>query len=226
MPAITTILLTAAIHGVSPTTTVCDRPAPQPVGFHSRGFSYVAEVFPAHARRNTSDSARVYVYEVRYPGPTWKVDAPRLWTAALPVMPQAALVSMEGHVVMLDEHHQGGGEHALVVFGPSKLVRSLRLEAILDPADLARVELSDCGRLWRKGASFYFSRRPNAKLYVVFPWGRASEIDLSTGSTRRGRVDDFPTLREIRSQRYPNEATEVWQLTLRFSSLTDMPPPP
>jgi hypothetical protein len=141
-------------------------------------------------------------------------------------MPQAALVSMEGHVVMLDEHYQAGGEQALVVFrADGKLVRSLRLEELLDPADLARVELSDCGRLWRKGTVFYFSREPNAKLYAVFPWGRAIEVDLSAGSIHRGRADDFPTLRDVRSQRYPNEATEAWQLNLRFSSLTDMLPP-
>jgi hypothetical protein len=205
---------------------MCDRPGPQPVGFHSRGFSYVAEVFPPNARRNTDAQPRVYVYEVGYPGPQWRVDARRLWTSALPVMPEAALVSMAGHVVMLDEHYQAGGEHALVLFAPDgRLVKDFTLEQLLSRADLARVELSDCGRLWRKGAVFYFSQRPDAKLYIVLTGGSAVEVDLATGGVRRGAVRDFPTLGEITSQQFPNELTEPWRLTLRFSSLTDVIPP-
>ena len=217
-------LLSAAINAASLATgTMCDRGAPHPVGFHSRGFSYVAEVFPPNARRNTDSHPRVYVYEVGYPGATWRVDARRLWTAALPVMPQAALVSMAGHVVTLDEHFQAGGDRALVLFAPDgRLVRSFALEQLLDSIDLARVEFSDCGRLWREGAAFYFSGGPNAKLYIAFKWDSALEIDLATGALRRGSARDFAMLREITSQRFPNELTEPWELNLRYSSLTDM----
>ena len=160
-----TTLFGAAIHAVSLTiVTMCDRPGPQPTGFHSRGFSYVAEVFPAHARRNMDDRPRMYVYEVGYPGPEWRVDARRLWTATLPTTPQAALVSMAGDVVMLDDHYRAGGEHSLVVFGKDgRLVRDFGLDELLDRADVARVEFSDCGRLWRNGATFYFSRAPASK---------------------------------------------------------------
>jgi hypothetical protein len=226
--AVISTLLVAAIHAAASLVTpaMCDRPGPQPVGFHSRGFSYVAEVFPPHARRNTGDHPRMYLYEVGYPGSQWRVDARRLWTAALPIMPRAALISMAGHVVTLDEHYQAGGDHAVVVFAPEgRLVRSIGLEHLLDRADLARVELSDCGRLWRDGAAFYFSRPPDAKLYVVFSWGRAVEIDLATGALRRGGLRDFETLRELTSQRWPNELAESWEINLRFSSLTDMLPP-
>ena len=220
------MLLGAAIHAASLATTMCDRPGPQPVGFHSRGYSYVAEVFPPHARKNTDDRPRLYVYEVGYPGAQWRVDARRLWTAVLPVMPRAALVSMAGHVVTLDEHYQAGGDHAVVVFAPDgRLVRNVRLEQLLDSADLSHVEHSDCGRLWRNGAAFYFSRAPNARLYIAFPWGRAVEIDLTTGALRRGGVRDFATLREITSERSPNELVESWEINLRFSSLTDVVSP-
>src|SRR5688500_4044870 len=137
-----TLLFGVAIHAVSlSVAAMCDRPGPQPVGFHSRGFSYVAEVFPPNARRNTSSQPRVYVYEVGYPGAQWQVDARRLWSATLPVMPQAAIVSMAGHVVMLDEHYQAGGDHALVVFGlDGRLVRTFALGDLLASADLERVE--------------------------------------------------------------------------------------
>jgi len=204
---------------------MCDRGGPQPIGFHSRGFSYVAEVFPAKARRNTDAQPRVYVYEVGYPGAQWRVDAKRLWTSALPVMPEAALVSMAGHVVMLDEHYQAGGEHALVLFAPDgRLVKSFTLEQLLGRTNLARVEYSDCGRLWRKGAAFYFSQGPSARLYVVLAGGSAVEIELATGALRRGTVRDFDRLRKITAQPFPNELAEPWPLSLRFSSLTDMLP--
>lgn len=222
-----TLLFGIAIHAASLTvSTMCDRPGPQPVGFHSRGFSYVAEVFPPNARRNTSSQPRVYMYEVGYPGTRWQVDARRLWSTSLPVMPQAAIVSMAGHVVMLDEHYQAGGEHALVILGlDGRLVRSFKLDDLLASADLERVEYSDCGRLWRNGAAFYFSRPPGAKLYVAFPWARVLEIDLSTGALKRGVARDFPTFVQITSARFPNELTESWPMTLRFSSLTDLVPP-
>ena len=222
-----TLLFGVAIHTVSlSVATMCDRPGPQPVGFHSRGFSYVAEVFPANARRNTDGQPRVYMYEVGYPGPRWQVDARRLWSAILPVMPQAALVSMAGHLVMLDEHYQAGGEQALVVFGPDgRLVRTFALGDLLASADLEHVEYSDCGRLWRNGAAFYFARPPEAKLYVALPWGRVLEIDLSTGALKRGIARDFAGFGQITSTKFPNELTESWAINLRFSSLTDIVPP-
>jgi hypothetical protein len=205
---------------------VCDRPAPHPVAFHSRGFGYVAEVFPPGARRNTGDTPRVYLYQVGYPGSQWRVDARRLWTAELRGMPQAALVSVAGHFVALDDYWTAGGERAVVVFEPDgRHVRSYRLDELLEAGDMARVEWSDCGLLWREGTRFYFSREPNSKLYIVLRSGRVVEVALATGALRSGVRDDFETLREILAQQYPNELAEVWSISLRFSSLTDMVPP-
>ena len=221
------LLIAAAMNVATlPTSAMCDKPGPGPIAFHSRGFSHVAEVFPAKARRNSSDVARLYMYEVGYPGATWSVDARRRWIADLPVMPQAAIVSMAGHVILLDEYYQGGGDHSLVVFSTDgKQVKSFSLDQLLAPADVQKVTVSDCGLLWRDAASFYFSDEPDAKLYVVLRWGRAVEVSLGTGAIRRGSRDEFATLRAILAQRFPNELAEVWPNSLRFSSLTDMMPP-
>lgn len=222
------MLLTAAVIGLATASPylVCDRPAPHPVAFHSRGFGYVAEVFPPKARRNTGETPLVYMYEVGYPGLEWRVDARRLWSAELPSMPQAALVSMAGHFVTLDDYWAAGGERAVVVFDTDgRHVRSFELDELLEADDMARVEWSDCGRLWRDGTRFYFSTGPDAKLYIALRWGPVVEVALATGVIRRGVRDDFGPLREIMTQKYPNELTEVSAISLRFSSLTDMLPP-
>ncbi len=208
------------------TSLLCDRGAPEPVGFHARGFGYVAEVFPPKSRNNAGLRPRAYFYAVGYPGAEWRVDARRLWTAELTnqLMPQAAIVSMAGDLVTLDDYHGSGAEHAIVLYDVGgRFVRSYTLEQLLSSADLARVPVSDCGRLWREGAAFYFTAPPDAKLYVVLSWGRVLEVALSTGGLRRGTMADFPTLRSITTRTaFANERTEVWPLSLRFSSLTDM----
>ena len=73
----------------------CDRVGPQPVGFHARGFGYVAELFPPNSRHNPGTRPVAHFYEVES-GIGWTVQAQRLWTAQLAneVMPQAALVSI------------------------------------------------------------------------------------------------------------------------------------
>jgi hypothetical protein len=204
----------------------CDRGAPEPVGFHARGFGYVAELFPPKSRHNTGTRPRAYFYEVGYPGTEWRVDAKRQWTTELanPLMPQAALVSMAGHLVTLDDYHEAGAQHAIVLYDVGgRFVRSYTLEQLLGTADLARVTVSDCGRLWREHAVFYFTRPPDAKLYVLMSWGRVLELTLTTGALRRGTRNDFPALRTItEGDRFANERTEIWQLSLRFSSLTDL----
>ncbi len=202
----------------------CDRGAPQPIGFHARGFGYVAEVFPPKSRHNTGSRPIAYLYSVAYPGSEWRVDARRLWTAVLrnSQMPQSALVSMAGHVVALDDYYQSGGEHALDIYDVGgRFVRSYSLEQLLDAVDLARVTFSYCGRPWRDGAMFYFTTGDNARLYVLFPWQRVLELTLATGELRRGAVRDFPRLRDITARASPNEQAEPWSISLRFSSLTD-----
>jgi hypothetical protein len=217
------MLLLAAVFGAAANEAVgasCDRFAPQPVGFHARGFGYVAEVFPPKSRQNAGSRPLAYFYEVGYPGAEWRV-----WTAELanPQMPQAALVSMAGDFVTLDDHYQAGGEHALVIYDRGgRLIRSFSLKQLLDTADLAQVPLSDCGLLWRDGTTFYFTGTPDAKLFVVLPWGRVLELTLATAELRRGVLADFATLREVTAGRFPNEHVESWSLSLRFSSITDM----
>ena len=104
---------------LSPVVARCDRGAPQPLGFHARGFGHLAEVFPPKSRQNSGSRPVAYFYDVGYPGTEWRVDARRVWTAELVnlQMPQAALVSMAGDFVTLDDYHQAGMEHALVIYG-------------------------------------------------------------------------------------------------------------
>jgi hypothetical protein len=222
-------LLLAAVLGTASASlpTRCDRGAPQPVGFHARGFGYVAEVFPPKSRHNAGPRPIAYFYAVGYPGTEWRVDARRMWTGELAntQLPQAALVSMAGDFVTLDDYYQAGAEHAIVIYDRGgRLIRSFTLEQLLEPTDLARVPLSDCGRLWRDGTMSYFTSAPDAKLYVVFPWGRVLELTLASGALSRGELTDFATLRDITARRFPNEQAESWSLSLRFSSLTDLYP--
>ena len=222
------LVLVAAFGIAAETVPACDRGAPQPLGFHSRGFGYVAEVFPPKSRHNRGSRPVAYLYEVGYPGSEWRVQARRLWTAALPheLMPQAALVSMAGQLVTLDDHHQAGAGPALVIYDlGGRLVRSFTLVQLLEPSDLARVTVSDCGRLWRERARFFFTSTGDAKLFVLLHWGRVLELRLATGELKRGLIASFPALRDIAARRFPNEETEVWMLSLRFSSLSDFVPP-
>jgi hypothetical protein len=220
-----TLLLAATAAGLE--LPACSRLAPEPQGFHARGFGYVAEVFPPKSRHNASARPVVHFFSVNYAGHDWRVDAQRRWTATLPheSMPQAALVSMEGHVVTLDDYHQAGAVHALAIIDRGgRFVRSYALEELLEPAALALVPQSDCGRLWREGARFFFTGPANPTLYVLLSSQRVLQVALSTGELRRGGVSDYPELAEILSRSHPNEEAEIRALSLRFSSLSDFVP--
>jgi hypothetical protein len=56
---------------------------PEPMSFHSRGFGYVAEIFPPHSRQNSGDKPLCYFYELGYPGSDWRIDARLKWKAPL-----------------------------------------------------------------------------------------------------------------------------------------------
>ena len=205
----------------------CDRVGPEPVGFHARGFGYVAELFPPKSRHNPGTRPVAYLYQVDHPGIGWNVQAKRLWTAQLAneIMPQAALVSMAGHVVTLDDYQEAGADHALVVYDPGgRLVRSFTLRDLLGDADLSQVPRSDCGWLWREEARFFFTGSSDAKLYVLLASRRVLEVTLATGELRRGLEADFPALVEILQQDFPNEETAIWALNLRFAALSDFIP--
>jgi hypothetical protein len=51
---------------VVPSARADDWSLPEPVGFRSRGFSYVAEVFPPKSRQNPSDKPVCYFYEMEF----------------------------------------------------------------------------------------------------------------------------------------------------------------
>lgn len=215
-------MMIAVLAGAGAT---CDPLAPEPQSFHSRGFGVVAEVFPPGSRHNAGERPRIYTYEVGYPGPRWDVDARRVWSATLQHghFPHDAVVSMEGHVVTLDDYFQVGGENAVVLL--DRLGRELRaygLSDLLTEAEIADLEWSDCGILWRTGAGYYFLLGASPRFYVVLGGGPVLEFDLVSGALRRGANEAFPELAEILAKPWPNEEAEVWRTSLRFSSLTDL----
>src|SRR5260221_6855804 len=79
---------------------------PEPVSFHSRGFSYVAEVFPPKARNNATDQLIYFFYAMGYPGTGWKADAKLMWKGPLVnrAMPPEAVLSIGGDLVTLNEY--------------------------------------------------------------------------------------------------------------------------
>jgi hypothetical protein len=162
---------------------------------------------------------------VGYPGSDWRVQARRVWTAELGAQrfPLAALVSQAGHLVTLDDHYEYGGGKALAIYDrDGRFIRSFTLDELLEPRDLAGVQLSDCGRAWRLGVRFFFTTTGNAKLYMLLPSRRAIELSLKTGVLRRGTLNGFPALGAIVARQFPNEETEVWVTSLRFSSISDL----
>jgi hypothetical protein len=207
------------------TIASCDKPAPEPVSFHARGFGYVAEVFPPKSRQNRGSRPVAYLYEMGYPGNEWRVQARRVWTTELApgVMPQAAIVSMAGHLVTLDDYYDTGGTNALVIYDrDGRFVRGYTLAQLLEPRDLEGVQWSDCGRAWRQGVRFFFTITDNPKLYALLPSRRAIELTLRSGQLRRGTITQFPSLVAIVARQFPNEETEVWVTSLRFSSISDL----
>jgi hypothetical protein len=130
---------------------------------------------------------------------------------------------MAGHVVTLDDYHELGGDHALVIYDRNgRFVRSFTLGELLGAWRLDRVQLSDCGRAWREGVRFFFTSTIRPKLYVLLPSRSVLELDLEAGELRRGAISDFPALGAIVARQFPNEETEVWVTSLRFSSISDL----
>lgn len=160
-----------------------------------------------------------------YPGSDWRVQERRVWTAELGAQrfPLTALVSQAGHLVTLDDHYEYGGGNALVIYDrDGRFIRSFTLDELLEPRDLTGVQWSDCGRAWRERVRFCFTTTGNAKLYLLLPSRRAIELSLKTGELRRGALNDFPALSAIVSRQFPNEETELWVTSLRFSSISDL----
>ena len=199
-------------------------PAPAPVSFHARGFGMVAEVFPPRSRQNPTDRPQCFFYEVAYPGTMWTVAPTLRWEGPLANerMPAAAVVSMEGELVTLDEYANQGFRHAVVIYdAKGALVRSWALEELLSAEELAALDRSAdrsvSSRWWRRAAELYFMRDPG-RFYVVPARGRTLEFALSTGALRAAPRAAFPAL--VRPD--VNARVEVWATSLRFSSITDL----
>ena len=60
-----------------------DLPNPEPTSFRSRGFGYVAEIFPPKSRQNPGVKPLCYLYRVNYIDTHWNVNARLKWQAKL-----------------------------------------------------------------------------------------------------------------------------------------------
>ncbi len=197
-----------------------DWAAPEPRSFHARGFELVAEIFPPHSRQNVGDRAYCYLYEMGYPGTAWMI-APKLrWRGPLVNrgMPYEAILSMDGHLVTLNEWWHVGYEHAVVIYDRfGKLVKTYALDQLIPQTDMDKFSESVSSRWWNKGAKYYFINKP-ARLYIVLAWGSALEFSLADGQVRYGPANTFQGLKTADG----NAETEVWATSLRFSSVTDL----
>jgi hypothetical protein len=200
--------------------------APNPVSFNSRGFGYVAEIFPPRSRQNSTEKPLCYFYEVGYPGGTeWKVDAKLKWKAPLvnDLMPYQAVVSMQGWLVTLNEYGALGYKNAVAIYSQTgALVKTYPLDELIPASDRGKIETSMSSRWWNKNASYYFLENPE-RFYVVLPWGKLVEFHLRTGQYKYGPSDQFSELAKVLAKgNNTNEETEIWATSLRFSSITDL----
>ena len=199
--------------------------APAPVSFHSRGFGYVAEVFPPRSRQNSTKKPFCYFYEVGYPGTAWKIDAKLKWKMPLAndLTPYQAVVSMQGRLVTLNEHGAVGYQNAVAIYSKTgSLVTRYQLHEFIPAADIGQIETSESSRWWTKGAKYYFLENPS-RLYVVLSWGKAVEFNLDTGRHKYAPAGEFSDLAKVMAKGdFANEETEIWATSLRFSSITDL----
>jgi hypothetical protein len=210
------LLIVAAVVLVSSFAVADDWPRAHPRGWHGRGFENVVEVFPAKSRNNQSDRPLAYFYTMGYPGIDWKADAKLVWSGPLVnrEAPYEAIVSMDGWLVTFDEWGNLGYDNAVVIYDPrGKLVKSWKLDDLL-PEDVRDRDRSISSRYWRKGASYAFDAKRKLLRIGFKPTG-VLEIGLADGSHT---YKPSGTLASASS----NDMTEVWEVNLRFSSITDV----
>jgi hypothetical protein len=200
--------------------------APNPVSFNSRGFGYVAEIFPPRSRQNSTEKPLCYFYEMGYPGGTvWKIDAKPKWKAPLvnDLMPYQAVVSMNGRLVTLNEYGALGYKNAVAIYSQTgALVKTYKLDELIPASDTGKIETSMSSRWWNKDVKYYFPDNPG-RLYVILPWGKVAELYLDTDRYKYGPSAQFSELAKVLAKaNNTNEETEIWTISLRFSSITDL----
>src|SRR6266700_4437474 len=199
-------------------------PWPEPVSFHSRGFSYVGVVFPPRSRNNATDQPICFFYAMGYPGTGWKADAKLMWKGPLVnrAMPQEAVLSMGGDLVTLNEYGHLGFENSVVIYSSQgKLVKAYSFDELVPATDAANVRHSVSSRYWNDQARYYFLDDP-LRFYIVLSSNKVIGFQLADGQRRYGALSDFPELAKVTANQYANERSEVWRTSLRFSSVTDV----
>src|SRR4028118_2028914 len=187
-------LAVGSLLTISPSAFADSWPNPTPVSFHSRGFSYVAEVFPPESRQNTSKNPVCYLYQMGYPGKRWDVIPKLLWKTELvnDSMPLSAVVSMGQEVVTLNEYGRVGYQNAVVIYSKQgQLVKSFRLDDLIAEEDKPHLLISAGSRWWNNEAKYFFLSKPS-RLNIVLKWGKVMEFSLSDGKFQSGKIADFP----------------------------------
>lgn len=219
------ILLFAGLLLLSMSATLPDdRGWPEPRSFHSRGFSYVAEIFPPHSRQNNSEQPCCYFYKMGYPGKQWEIKPALVWQAKLnnARMPVQALVSMDGELVTLNEHGKAGSENTVAIYDKKgHLVESFHLDELITDEDEGQLSISESSRWWNNKARYYFLKKPS-RLYILLEWGKVWEFSLSDGRFRNGKLTQFADLALVAKAPHADEEAEIWEINLRFSSITDI----
>lgn len=190
---------------------------PEPTGFHSPGFAYVAEIFPAKSRQNPGSKPLCYFYQVGYPGTRWEVKAKLLWKGVLvnQRMPYEAVVSPWGHLITLNEHGSVGHDNAVVIYGVGgQLIKRYALEDLIPQEDMNQFPWSTSSRWWNQEAQYLLAPQP-ARLLLRLKWGKGLEVNLETGAVRYLSHQDLP----LPSDLY--QPTSIYRLSLRFASITD-----
>ena len=198
--------------------------SPEPMSFHSRGFLYVAEIFPAKSRQNSGDKPLCYFYKMDYSGAEWKIGAHLVWQAQLvnPQMPYEAVVSTDGILVTLNDYGHLGYDNAVTIYDQrGKMIRSYTLDDLIPAQERNKIEQSMSSRWWNRNARYYFTQNPGL-FYVILPSGKAMEFQLERAKFHYGAVTGFAGVDALQKKPFSNEETEIWRTSLRFSSITDV----
>ncbi len=180
--------------------------------------------FPPKSRQNPSDKPLCYFYQLDYPGEEWKIAPHLLWKAQLvnPLMPMEAVVSMRGYLVTLNDYGEVGYNNAVSIYDPrGRLIRTYALDELLPAQERNEVVHSTSSRWWNLKAKYYFTEHPG-RFYVVLQSGKALEFNLANGNFIFGAAARFIELDKLQKKPSAGEYTEIWQTSLRFSSITDV----